>query len=138
MTHYVNQYLLYPLYINKDKNLYLVETISIFRQRYVVEAKESEHAADHVVVNTTGSYDENFREFSQKHIDETITSVRKIKEKEYLRLFNEDNDYLKSWDNQKKLDKWITKWDIKSFPQSKRKFEWQAQQSSNLKSSLLF
>ena len=90
--------------MSKDKHLYLVETISIFRNRYVVEAKEAEHAADHVVVNTSGFYDENFCEFSQKHIDETITSVRKIKEKEYLRLFNEDNDYLQSWTDEKKKD----------------------------------
>ena len=90
--------------MSKDKNLYLVETISIFRQRYVVEAKEAEHAADEVVLNTTGLYNEDFREFSQKHIDETITSVRKIKEKEYLRLFDEDNDYLKSWTDEKKKD----------------------------------
>ena len=45
--------------MSKDKNLYLVETISIFRNRYVVEAKEAEHAADHVVVNTSGFYDEH-------------------------------------------------------------------------------
>ena len=90
--------------MKKDKHLYLVETISIFRQRYVVEAKEAEHAADEVVLNTSGLYNENFREFSQKHIDETITSVRKIKEKEYLRLFDEDNDYLQSWTDEKKKD----------------------------------
>ena len=65
--------------MKKDKHLYLVETISIFRQRYVVEAKEAEHAADEVVLNTSGLYNENFREFSQKHIDETITSVRRSK-----------------------------------------------------------
>jgi len=47
--------------------------------------------------------DGNLREFSQKHIDENITSVREIDREEYLRLFNEDNDYLQDWDDDHKL-----------------------------------
>ena len=30
------------------KKLYMVETVSIFRHRYVVEAKEEDHACDEV------------------------------------------------------------------------------------------
>lgn len=83
-----------------NKKLYMVETVQIFRHRYVVEAKEEEHAADTVV---TEVYDPDFKEFSQKHIDESITSVREISKDEYLTLFDKDNDYLKSWSEEQKL-----------------------------------
>ena len=86
-----------------EKKLYLVETVSIFRQRYVVEAREAEHAADEVVMNTSGVFDDNFREFSQKHIDECITSTRELSAVDYMELFDEDNDYLKNWDLAQKM-----------------------------------
>jgi hypothetical protein len=89
--------------VEEDKmKMYMVETVSIFRHRYVVMAKDPEHACDEVVMNTSGNFGDMLQEFSQKHIDESITSVRKIKEKEYLRLFDEDNDYLKTWDDEQK------------------------------------
>ena len=34
------------VYPPSDKKLFLVETVSIFRMRYVVEALEEEHAMD--------------------------------------------------------------------------------------------
>lgn len=88
---------------NMSKKLYLVETVSIFRQRYVVEAREAEHATDEVVMNVNGTYDENWQEFSQKHIDENIMSVREISAEEYVRQFDEDNDYLKNWSLSQKM-----------------------------------
>jgi hypothetical protein len=78
---------------------YLVETISMFRMRYVIEAENAEHAKDEVTMNDDGE----LREFSQMHVDENITSVREIDREEYLRLFNEDNDYLREWDDDHKL-----------------------------------
>jgi len=76
---------------------YLVETVSIFRHRYVVEAKEEDHACDEVVCN-----DDNLKEFSQFHVDENIVSVRAIDDIEYLDLFDKDNDYLRSWSDEEK------------------------------------
>jgi len=84
--------------------LYLVETVSIFRHRYVVEAKEEEHAADEVIYNLS---DSEFKEFSQHHVDECITSVREIKDEEFEILFDKDNDYLKDWDPELKRKKFI-------------------------------
>jgi DeoR/GlpR family transcriptional regulator of sugar metabolism len=78
---------------------YLVETISMFRIRYVVEAACAEHAKDEVCMN-----DAKLSEFSQLHIDEIITSTREINTEEYLRIFDEDNKYLEKWSNAKKLD----------------------------------
>lgn len=76
---------------------YLVETISIHRIRYVIEAEEASHADDEVAMNDVE------HEFSQKHIDELITSTREITDEEYLKLFDEDNDYLAGWDEASKF-----------------------------------
>jgi hypothetical protein len=79
---------------------YLVETVSMFRMRYVIEANEETHACDEVVMNNDG----DLREFSQLHLDEIITSSREIDDAEYLRLFNLDNDYLKDWEDSRKFN----------------------------------
>ena len=75
---------------------YLVETISMFRMRYVVECESADHAKDVVTMNEA-------EELSQLHLDELITSAREIDDAEYLRLFDEDNDYLKDWDEERKF-----------------------------------
>ena len=86
-----------------EKKLYLVETVSMFRMRYVIEAREEGHALDEVTMNATGSYNENFQEFSQEHLDEVIVSSRKLSAIDYMDLFDKDNDYLKSWSDQEKM-----------------------------------
>jgi hypothetical protein len=86
-----------------EKKLYLVETVSMFRMRYVIEAREESHALDEVTMNATGSYNENFQEFSQKHIDEVIVSSRQLSATDYMQMFDKDNDYLSSWSNQEKM-----------------------------------
>jgi hypothetical protein len=78
---------------------YLVEAISMFRIRYVIEAENAEHAKDEVSMNVG-----DLSEFSQLHINEMITSAREIDKAEYLRMFDEDNMYLKDWDEDQKLD----------------------------------
>lgn len=76
---------------------YLVETISMFRMRYVVEANNASDAKDEVTTNVG-----ELAEFSQHHVDEIITTTREIDDVEYLRQFDEDNEYLKEWtDGQK-------------------------------------
>lgn len=90
--------------IEMEKELVLVECISSFRMRYVVEVPKGkkEWALDTVVCNDA-------LEFSQEHIGEQIASHRVIDEDEYMRIFDEDNDYLKHWDNENKL-KYVTRW----------------------------
>jgi hypothetical protein len=85
------------------KKLVMVETISQHRVRYVVEVEdELEHALDEVVCR---EHDIEFKEFSQMHLGNIIVSHRQISEDEYIKIFNEDNDYLGSWsdDDKKKL-----------------------------------
>jgi hypothetical protein len=97
------------VYPTSDKKLFLVETVSVFRMRYVVEAKEEEHATDEVVM---GLGKDDFKEFSQHHVDECISSTRELTHQQYLELFDKDNDYLKKWDDVEKL-KFINKIDYK-------------------------
>ena len=80
---------------------FLVETVSIFRMRYVIEANNASDAKDEVSMNVG-----DLSEFSQHHVDEMITSSREINQAEYLRMFDEDNEYLKNWTEEQKLD-WI-------------------------------
>jgi hypothetical protein len=78
---------------------YMVETVSIFRHRYVVEAKEEEHACDEVLCNSG-----DLKEFSQYHVDENIWSVVEFdNDQEYIEMFDQDNSYLKEWDNERKF-----------------------------------
>ena len=83
---------------------YLVETVSVFRMRYVVEANTASDAKDEVTMCVGGDFKEDFKEFSQLHLDEMISSTREITSAEYLRMFDEDNVYLKDWDEDQKLD----------------------------------
>lgn len=71
---------------------YLVETISMFRMRYVVECEHPDHAADEVTM-------ENAEEFSQFHIAENITSIREIADNEIVKLFIKDHPYLEGQEN---------------------------------------
>ena len=81
---------------------YLVEVISKHLVRYVVEAREESHALDEVFMKCE-LYSEDWQEFSQKHIGDTILSSREVDEEEILRVFDTDNDYLKEWSQEKKL-----------------------------------
>ena len=81
------------------KKLVLVETISMFRMRYVMEVQDDiNHASDEFVCN------DELVELSQKHLDDTIVSLREIDQDEYLRIFDQDNDYLSDFTIEEKLD----------------------------------
>ena len=84
-----------------EKKLYLVEVMSTFRMRYVVEALEEEHALDEVVME---EHNTEFKEFSQEHIGTHIFSSREISATDYMELFDKDNDYLAQWPVEKKIE----------------------------------
>ena len=81
----------------RKNKLYLVETMSTFKMRYVIRATSQENAINEV------ENAEEIKEFSQKHIDESIWDTKELSEKEYLELFDKDNDYLKSWKKDAKM-----------------------------------
>lgn len=81
--------------------LVMVDVLSSFRMRYVVQVQDDvRDALDEVTWRET---DASFKEFSQKHIDPTaIIDYREITEQEYLKLFDEDNGYLATWSDEQK------------------------------------
>lgn len=89
-----------------EKEYVLVETMSVYRMRYVVEVPKghAEWAEDTVVL-------EEAIEFSQKHIGENILSHRVLTTEEVVKLFKSDNDYLSSRDDESIIEKWVTKID---------------------------
>lgn len=88
----------------KETELVLVECVSMFRERYVVEVPKghSEWALDTVVMQEA-------KEFSQQHIGENIISHRVMSKEEVLELCDIDNDYAKRWSDETKLDTFVTK-----------------------------
>lgn len=89
--------------MSKDYELVMVDTVSMFRMRYVVKVPigKSEWALDTVTCNEA-------KEFSQKHLDETIVSHRVVTEEEYVKVFDEDNNYLKDVSLERKFEIGIT------------------------------
>lgn len=81
----------------------LVECISTFRMRYVVEVPvgTDDWAADTVVMNEA-------KEFSQEHIGEQIVSQRDLTREEVIKLCDIDNDYCKSWTEEQKINTFVT------------------------------
>ena len=91
-------------YITKnDTVLVMVECVSQFRQRYVIEvdAEYPEYALDDVAM-------ERYKEFSQVHLGEVIVSHRVVSVDEVLEICDEDNAYVKSWSDEKKLQVFVT------------------------------
>jgi hypothetical protein len=82
----------------------LVEAISQFRERYMVEVPKgkAEWALDTVTLNQA-------QEFSQEHLGEVIVSHRVVSFDEALKMCDKDNHYCKAWDTDKKLDAFFTK-----------------------------
>jgi len=83
----------------------LVECVSTFRQRYMVEMPKgkSEWALDTVTM-------EEAKEFSQEHLGEQIVSHRIVTKEEALALCDDDNDYTTSWDEEQKMKNFFTTW----------------------------
>lgn len=82
----------------------LVETISQYRMRYVVEVPDShpEWALDTVTV-------EEAREFSQHYLGETIISDRVVNKEEIVNLFRKDNNYLHNLNDEEIMERFVTK-----------------------------
>jgi hypothetical protein len=88
----------------------LVEAISTFRERYMVEVpvgvdRYGKDKADWALDTVTLS---EAKEFSQEHLGETIVSHRVVTKEEALALCDKDNDYCKSWDEQQKINAFFT------------------------------
>jgi hypothetical protein len=81
------------------KKLYLVDTITTFRHKYVVEAGALEHAYDEVTMRDSGNPTDDFNEVTQRYLGETITDGREITKAEFdamLVALEDDKDELAS------------------------------------------
>lgn len=82
----------------------LVECVSMFRMRYLVETPDDhpEYALDTVTMKEA-------KEFSQEHLDEIIVSHRVMTEEEALALSRQDNHYCNTWTDQQHIDAFFTR-----------------------------
>jgi hypothetical protein len=87
----------------KEKVWVMVECVSMFRQRYMVEAPADhpEYALDTVTMNEA-------KEFSQEHLGETIVSHRVVTKQEALDQCEIDNDYCKVWNDEHRMNVFFT------------------------------
>ena len=99
----------------KQTQLVLVETVSMFRMRYLVEVpvgtddggnERSLWALDTVTCSEA-------QEFSQKYLNETIVSHRTLTEEEALELCDQDNDYAATWPKKLKIKNFFTPYEGK-------------------------
>lgn len=88
----------------EDKEWVLVETVQMFRHRYMCEVPrgKAEWALDTVTMDEA-------KEFSQQHLGETIVSHRTLTMKEALELCDQDNDYARKWNDDHKIKTFFTK-----------------------------
>lgn len=88
----------------------LVETVSMFRERYMVEVPvgvdmygkdKAEWALDTVTM-------EEAKEFSQQHLGQTIVSHRVVTKEDALAMCDKENDYAKKWNDELKIQNFFT------------------------------
>jgi hypothetical protein len=96
----------------KETQWILVEAVSTFRERYMVEVPigvdnygkdKKDWALDTVTMNEAKS-------FSSEHLGEQIVSHRVVNITEALAICDKDNDYTTSWPDDKKIETFFTTW----------------------------
>lgn len=99
---------------------FIIETVSIHRLRYAVEADDSVFAvvdfnAKLASVGQGSPLDDDLKELGQKHIGEYVTSYRKATDDEIVEAFFEDSPYLKNhpekWNKEHILANFVLKTD---------------------------
>ena len=87
----------------EETEFVMVECISQFRERYLVEVPKgkTEWALDTVTCNEA-------KEFSQEHLGETIVSHRTVTQEEALKICDIDNSYVQSWTDEQKINAFFT------------------------------
>jgi len=93
----------------EEKDYVVVTCISSYRMRYVMHKddlpKKYGTAIEWAEDNVT---QENCEEFSQEYMGEYIADTTTMNEDEILELFDKDNDYLRGWSKDYKVE-WIRK-----------------------------
>lgn len=93
----------------RKTHLYIVDTISTFRMRYVIEAESLEHAYDEVTMVDSGCPEDAFDEVTQLHVGEQIIDGRKISKKKFdkmlVELAADKNELCSHWMGDKLIRK---------------------------------
>jgi len=82
----------------------MVETVSTFRMRYMVEVPKGKSDKAIELVQ-----DHDAKEFSQQHIGELVTSSWVLDHGQAIAMCDADNDYCRSWDDDKKIEAFFTR-----------------------------
>jgi hypothetical protein len=99
-----------------DNDYIVVTTVQTFRHRYVMHKDDLRKLNTHVTPTEEDLVEwaldtvtmEACEEFSQLHLDEQIVDFFQCTEEEMLGFFDRDNDYLKEWSNDYKIE-WVRK-----------------------------
>jgi hypothetical protein len=88
----------------------LVEAISTFRQRYMVEVPVGidRQGKDKTLWALDTVTLEEAKEFSQEHLGETIVSHRVVTKEDAMAMCDKDNDYAKVWNDEMKIQAFFT------------------------------
>jgi len=90
----------------------LVDCISQYRMRYIIEVPDNHNEQEYPCSAEQWALDtvtaEEMQEFSQLYLGETIVSSREITKEEIVPLCDIDNEYCKSWDDDKKVEVFVT------------------------------
>ena len=112
--------------IKEGEEYVVVTTLQTFRHRYVVPMSKLQERNTDYIVDPRWALDcvtcEEVKEFSQLHLGEQILDMNVVNEKEVLTLFDMDNDYLKSWTKDKKLEYIHNCWDEHIINQSQERY----------------
>jgi hypothetical protein len=94
----------------KETQWVLVEAVSMFRERYMVEVPvgvdrygkdKTLWALDTVTMGEA-------KEFSQEHLGETIVTHHVVTKEDALAMCDKDNDYAKKWNDELKIQTFFT------------------------------
>ena len=98
---------------SEEKQWVLVEAVSTFRTRYMVEVPVGidDYGNDKVKWALDTVTLEEAKEFSQEHHGEQIVSHRVVTKEEALALCDKDNDYCSGWKNKDKVKTFFTTWE---------------------------
>jgi PhoPQ-activated pathogenicity-related protein len=72
--------------------LFEINTVSLFRHKYIIHAKNLEHACDAILIDDPEA-------LTQRYLDETITDSRKIDRKEFEKLCQQSIEDSNEWSN---------------------------------------
>jgi hypothetical protein len=90
----------------------LVDAISQFRMRYVIEVPDTHNDGEYPCTAEQWAMDtvtmQDAKEFSQEWLGETVVSAHEITNEHIIKLCDEDNEYCKSWDREKKMEVFVT------------------------------